>query len=259
MLLKPRRNFVKKSNSFNCDKASHLLRNFTKASCPQNKKLTKKFTALFLSAWETKEQADILREEIKDIAKDSQAVLLEALHPAASRWFSLGLASRISLVKPLFEDMPLVAPPEPAKSEYVGCMFVGVILNGSNSFIFKQTTWVFIAFENPGGWRNERDAVAVNVLQTARFQPGARARASIPDCVYTRVHPKVENFTAYNDSGLFGIHTSSEHKFVDGLVDIIGDEIIFVAEPGEGGCGHWSANSHLWLQEACKRIYERSP
>ncbi|EFJ06517.1 hypothetical protein SELMODRAFT_135279, partial [Selaginella moellendorffii] len=26
----------------------------------------------------------------------------------------------LSLVKPLFEDMPLVAPPEPAKSEYVG-------------------------------------------------------------------------------------------------------------------------------------------
>ncbi|EFJ28868.1 hypothetical protein SELMODRAFT_92732, partial [Selaginella moellendorffii] len=62
----------------------------------------------------------------------------------------------LSLVKPLFEDMPLVAPPEPAKSEYVG----GEWRHQGES----DTTWVSIAFEIPGGWRNERDAVAATML-----------------------------------------------------------------------------------------------
>ncbi|EFJ31092.1 hypothetical protein SELMODRAFT_409010 [Selaginella moellendorffii] len=101
--------------------------------------------------------------------------------------------------------MPLVAPPEPAKSKYVG-----------------------------GEWPLQGES------DSARFQPGAQARASIPDCTSRYSHSccpsHVENFSAftsvYNDSSLFGIRASSEHKFVDELVDIIGDELL--AEPGEG-------------------------
>ncbi|EFJ06291.1 hypothetical protein SELMODRAFT_448827 [Selaginella moellendorffii] len=224
--------------------------------------------------WEIKEQVDILREEIQEMAKDPQAMLLEALHPAgykgplgkalvtsessldridsralhefvaanytASRMVFAGSGVEhdyfLSLVKPLFEDMPLVAPPEPVKSEYVGGEWR---LQGES-----DTTSVSIAFEIPGGWRNERDAVMATVLQSllgggGSFSSGGPGKG-VHSRLYTRVlavHPKVENFTAftsvYNDTGLFGIHASSEHKFVGELVDLIGDELISVAEPGE--------------------------
>jgi processing peptidase subunit alpha len=102
----------------------------------------------------------------------------------------------LAVAEPLLADLPSVPRPEEPKSTYVGGDFrrhgeAGVCINfyiipfiyffyisffsfiplQENAVIYlityivRQATHVAIAFEVPGGWQKERDAIVLTVLQ----------------------------------------------------------------------------------------------
>lgn len=141
----------------------------------------------------------------------------------------------ISVAEPLLSDMAPVPIPSPPKTEYVG----GDWRQAADS----PRTHIALAFEVKGGWRNEADMYALTVLQTL-FGGGGSFSAGGPgkgmySRLYSRVlnkYEEVQSFTAfnsiYNDSGLFGIHATSDSDFVPSLVDIASSELTLVATPG---------------------------
>ncbi|BBN00700.1 mitochondrial-processing peptidase subunit alpha [Marchantia polymorpha subsp. ruderalis] len=227
---------------------------------------------LFLD-WEVKEQLQKVKAEIAEVANNPQSVLLEALHSAGYNG-ALGhhlLAPESALVRldgatvaefvaqnytaprivlaasgvdheellaiaePLLSDMPAVSAPSTPKTEYVG----GDWRQAADS----PRTHVAIAFEVPGGWRNEKDMYALTVLQSLLGGGGSFSAGGPGKGMYSRLYSRVLNkyeevqsFTAfnsvYNDTGLFGIHATSSSDFVPSLVDIATKEMIMVATPG---------------------------
>ncbi|CAM6085386.1 unnamed protein product [Calypogeia fissa] len=141
----------------------------------------------------------------------------------------------ISMAEPLLSDMPAVPSPSPPKSEYVG----GDWRQAADS----PRTHVALAFEVKGGWRNEADMYALTVLQTLLGGGGSFSAGGPGKGMYSRLYSRVLNkyeevqsFTAfnsiYNDTGLFGIHGTSDSDFVPSLVDIAAKELTLVATPG---------------------------
>ncbi|GLJ30406.1 hypothetical protein SUGI_0601650 [Cryptomeria japonica] len=224
--------------------------------------------------WEVKEQLARIKTEIAEISNNPQSLLLEALHSAGysgalgnpllapesavSRLNSTILeefvaenytAPRIvlaasgvdhqqllSVAEPLLADLPHVPHFDIAKSEYVGGDF--------RCQADSQSTHVALAFEVPGGWHNEKDAIALTVLQTlmgggGSFSAGGPGKG-MHSRLYLRVlneHQEVQSFSAfnsmYNDSGLFGIHATTGSNFVSEAVKIAAGELIAVATPGQ--------------------------
>ena len=87
----------------------------------------------------------------------------------------------LSYSEPLLSDLPKVPPPETPKSTYVGgdyrCqadsevnyefhdeLFLFCFLL-CECFLFVQKTHVALAFEVPGGWLKDKDAMTLTVLQ----------------------------------------------------------------------------------------------
>ncbi|KAL3697646.1 hypothetical protein R1sor_011722 [Riccia sorocarpa] len=223
--------------------------------------------------WEVKEQLEKVKAEIAEVSNNPQSVLLEALHSAGYNG-ALGnplLAPESALVRldgytlaefvaqnytaprivlaasgvdhselvgiaePLLSDMQAVSPAPPPKTEYVG----GDWRQAADS----PRTHVAIAFEVPGGWRNEKDTYALTVLQTLLGGGGSFSAGGPGKGMYSRLYSRVLNkyeevqsFTAfnsvYNDTGLFGIHGTSSSEFVPQLVDIATKEMLTVATPG---------------------------
>jgi processing peptidase subunit alpha len=224
--------------------------------------------------WEVHEQLSRVQAEIAEMASNPQCVILEALHSAgfvgglgqpllapesALKRLNGGVlhdfvaenytAPRIvlaasgvdhsellSVAEPLLADLPPVPQPAPVHNEYVG----GDWRQAADS----PKTHVALAFEVPGGWRNEKDSFAVTVLQTLLGGGGSFSTGGPGKGMYSRLYTRVLNryeqvhsFTAfnsiYNDTGLFGIHATSGTEFVPYLVDIATKEFIAVATPGE--------------------------
>ncbi|KAJ7517242.1 hypothetical protein O6H91_21G015100 [Diphasiastrum complanatum] len=224
--------------------------------------------------WEVKEQIHKVKEELAEIANNPQSVLLEALHSAG---FTGGLAkpllatesslSRldshtlesfmlenytaprivlaasgvdheelVSVADSLLSDLPAVSPPSPPVSEYVGGDWRGQA--------DSPNTHVALAFEVPGGWRNDKQAIAATVLQSllgggGSFSSGGPGKG-LYSRLYTRVlnqYQQVQSCTAfssvYNDTGIFGIHATAGSDFVPQLVDIATNELLAVATYGK--------------------------
>lgn len=229
--------------------------------------------------WELQSQLSIVKAESVEMSSNPQCVILEALHSAgyvgafgqpllARPESSLGrlngevfhdfvgrnyTAPRIvvaasgadhdellSVAEPLLSDLlPAALPAQsntPAASKYVG----GDWRQSADS----PHTHVALAFEVPGGWRNEKDAFAVTVLQTllggsGSFSAGGPGKGMYSR-LYTRVlnkYEQVQSFTAfnsiYNETGLFGIHAAAGPDSVANLVDIATKEFLAVATPGQ--------------------------
>ncbi|GLJ20078.1 hypothetical protein SUGI_0364390 [Cryptomeria japonica] len=142
----------------------------------------------------------------------------------------------LSVAEPLLADLPNVPCSKVPKSEYVGGDF--------RCQAYYRSTHVVLAFEVPGGLHNEKDAIALTVLQTlmgggASFSLGGPGKG-MHSRLYCRVlkqYRKVRSFCAfksmYNDSGLFGIYATTGSDFVSQAVELATGELLAIAVPGQ--------------------------
>ncbi|KAL6558487.1 hypothetical protein OROMI_018837 [Orobanche minor] len=224
--------------------------------------------------WEVSEQLHKLNAELSDFSKNPEHLLMEAIHStgysgpyanslvasesALSVLSSSVLeefvaenytASRMVLAasgvdhdklleytEPLFSDLPKVSRPlEPA-----------VIYTGGD---FRRqddsgTTHVALAFELPGGWVKEKDAMILTVLQMLMGGGGSFSAGGPGKGMYSRLylrvlnmHPEIQSFSAFssihNHTGLFGILATTGSEFATNAIDIAVKELTALATPGE--------------------------
>ncbi|KAG8367309.1 hypothetical protein BUALT_Bualt16G0058900 [Buddleja alternifolia] len=102
-----------------------------------------------------------------------------------------------------------------------------------------------LAFELPGGWFKEKDAIVLTVLQMLMGGGGSFSAGGPGKGMYSRLylrvlneHPQIQSFSAFsticNHTGLFGIQATTGSDFAINAIDIAVRELIAVATPGEG-------------------------
>ncbi|XP_059638273.1 mitochondrial-processing peptidase subunit alpha-like [Cornus florida] len=224
--------------------------------------------------WEVNEQLQKVKDEIGEASNNPQGLLLEALHSAG---FSGALANPLlapesainrlnstmleyfvaenytasrmvlaasgieheellKIAEPLLSDLPSVPRPEEPKSVYVGGDYRCQTDPGQTHFA--------LAFEAPGGWLKEKEAVTLTVLQMLMGGGGSFSAGGPGKGMYSRLYlrvlneyPQVQSFSAfnsiYNNTGIFGIQATTGSDFVSNAIDIAVKELISVATPGE--------------------------
>ncbi|KAJ0964708.1 hypothetical protein J5N97_025846 [Dioscorea zingiberensis] len=114
----------------------------------------------------------------------------------------------VSIAEPLLSDLPKVARIDEPKSVYTGVSD------------FQQKTHLAVAFEVPGGWLKEKDAMTLTVLQMLVGGGGSFSAGGPGKGMYSRLYRRVlnefqqiESFSAfnsvYNNTGIFGIHATT--------------------------------------------------
>ncbi|CAL0326034.1 unnamed protein product [Lupinus luteus] len=224
--------------------------------------------------WEVNEELRKVKAELGELSNNPQGLLLEAIHSAG---YSGALAypllapeaalnrldgpsleefvaehytaprivlaasgvdheELLSVAEPLLSDLPNVPRPEEPKSNYVGGDFRRHGESGG--------AHVAIAFEVPGGWQQERDAIVLTVLQMlmgggGSFSAGGPGKG-MHSRLYLRVlneYQQIQSFSAFNsifnNTGLFGIYASTSSDFVGKAVDIAAKELLAIASPGQ--------------------------
>ncbi|XP_028794813.1 mitochondrial-processing peptidase subunit alpha [Neltuma alba] len=224
--------------------------------------------------WEVKEELQKVKAELGELPNNPQGLLLEAIHSAgyygalanpllapessldgldgsvlenfvaehytAPRMvlaaYGVDHEELVSVAEPLLSDLPSVSRPEEPRSVYVGGDFRRQGEAGG--------THVAIAFEVPGGWHEEKDAIVLTVLQMlmgggGSFSAGGPGKG-MHSRLYLRVlneYQQIQSFSAFNSifnkTGLFGIYASTSSDFVSQAVDIAAKELIAVASPGQ--------------------------
>ncbi|KAM7509617.1 hypothetical protein LguiA_020070 [Lonicera macranthoides] len=224
--------------------------------------------------WEVNEQLQKVKAEISECSNNPQALLLEAIHSAG---YSGALANPLmasesainrlnstvledfvaenytaprmvlaasgvdheellKIAEPLLSDLPSVPRPEEPQSVYVGGDYRCQAGSGSTHFA--------LAFEVPGGWHKEKDAMTLTVLQMLMGGGGSFSAGGPGKGMYSRLYlrvlnqyPQIQSFSAfnsiYNNTGLFGIQATTSSDFVSKAVDVAVKELIAVATPGE--------------------------
>ncbi|KAI7739356.1 hypothetical protein M8C21_010699 [Ambrosia artemisiifolia] len=224
--------------------------------------------------WEVKEQIEKVKAELGEYANNPEALLLEAVHsvgysgPLANPLLaSEGVLSRINstvledfvaanytaprmvlaasgveheellkYAKPLLSDMPGGAQVEEPKSLYVGGDHRVMADTGRTSFA--------LAFELPGGWLKEKEAMTLTVLQMLMGGGGSFSAGGPGKGMYSRLYlrvlneyPEIQSFSAfssiYNHTSLFGIQATTSSDFASKAIDIAAKELIAVATNGE--------------------------
>ncbi|KAK1264786.1 Mitochondrial-processing peptidase subunit alpha [Acorus gramineus] len=224
--------------------------------------------------WEVNEQLMRVKEEIEESANNPHNLVLEAIHAAGysgalanplmasesaiSRLNSSILEEYVvenytaprmvlaasgveheellSVAEPLLSDLPKVPLPQAPKSKYIGGDFR------------RQTdtpkTHVALAFEVPGGWHNEKDAMTLNVILMLMGGGGSFSAGGPGKGMYSRLYlrvlneyPQIQSFSSfaniYDNTGFFGIYAATESDFASQVVDIASREILAIATPGE--------------------------
>ncbi|XP_078435066.1 mitochondrial-processing peptidase subunit alpha-like isoform X2 [Wolffia australiana] len=142
----------------------------------------------------------------------------------------------LNIAEPLLCELnkgPLLTTPQ---SIYIG----GEIRHKEDS----EKTHVALGFEVPGGWHNEKDATAVTILQFLMGGGGSFSAGGPGKGMHSRLYLRVLNkyqqvqsisafSSVYNDSGLFGVHMTTDPEFVAKLVEIAAAELILVTTPGQ--------------------------
>ncbi|GAB4842317.1 hypothetical protein Ancab_012287 [Ancistrocladus abbreviatus] len=224
--------------------------------------------------WEVNEQLQKAKLEVEELSNDPQGLLLEALHSAG---YSGALANPLmaheaalnrldgdileefvnenytaprmvlaasgveheqllSIARPLLSDLPNVPCPKEPKSVYVG----GDYRCQADSV----TTHVALAFEIPGGLRDERESVLATVLQMLMGGGGSFSIGGPGKGIYSRLYrhilaedQRIQSFSAfsriYSSTGIFGIHASMDSHYVGKAVSLAVGELISVATPGK--------------------------
>ncbi|GJN32170.1 hypothetical protein PR202_gb20652 [Eleusine coracana subsp. coracana] len=202
--------------------------------------------------WEVKEEISNLQAELAKASSNPETLLLEALHstgysgalanPLIASGSSIGrlntdvleyftaenyTASRIVLAASGVDHDELVSIAEPLLQD---------IPNSTN---------VALAFEVPGGWLKEKDYATASVLQTilggggmAHIPGGGREKG-----LHSRLNHLVNEFdqiksiSAFKDvhsnTGIFGIHTSTDASFASKAIDLAARELTALATPGQ--------------------------
>nr|XP_043621559.1 mitochondrial-processing peptidase subunit alpha-like [Erigeron canadensis] len=224
--------------------------------------------------WEVKEQIQKVKAEISEYGNNPEGLLLEAVHSAGYSG-ALGnalIASEASLnrldssileefvaanytaprivlaasgveheellkyAEPLLSDLPGGAHIEEPKSVYVGGDHRVMADTGRTSFA--------LAFELPGGWLKEKDAMTLTVLQILMGGGGSFSAGGPGKGMYSRLYlrvlneyPEIQSFSAftsvYANSGIFGIQATTIPEFAPKALDIAAKELIAVATTGE--------------------------
>ncbi|KAH1105026.1 hypothetical protein GLYMA_13G353500v4 [Glycine max] len=224
--------------------------------------------------WEVNEELRKVKAELGELSNNPQGLLLEAVHSAGysgalanpllasetalNRLNSSLLeefvaenytASRmvlaasgveheelLSVAEPLLSDLPSVPRPEEPKSNYVG----GDFRRQGESGVAR----VAIAFEVPGGWKKEKEAIALTILQMLMGGGGSFSAGGPGKGMHSRLflrvlneHQQIHSFSAFNslfnNTGLFGIYASTGSDFVAKAVDLAARELIAIASPGQ--------------------------
>ncbi|OAY84412.1 Mitochondrial-processing peptidase subunit alpha [Ananas comosus] len=142
----------------------------------------------------------------------------------------------VSIAEPLLSDLPNVSQCEEPKSAYVG----GEYRCQADS----SKTHVALAFEVPGGWRKEKDAMTLTVLQMLMGGGGSFSAGGPGKGMFSRLYlrvlnefPQIQAFSAfnsiYNDTGVFGIHATTGSEFAPKAVDLAARELLSIATPGQ--------------------------
>ncbi|XP_030457500.1 mitochondrial-processing peptidase subunit alpha [Syzygium oleosum] len=224
--------------------------------------------------WEVNEELRKVKAELSELSNNPQGLLLEAIHSAG---YTGALANPLlapesalnrldntileefvaenytaprmvfaasgveheellSIAEHLLSDLPNVARPAEPASKYVGGDFRQQADSGS--------THIALAFELPGGWIKERDAVILTVIQMlmgggGSFSAGGPGKG-MHSRLYLRVlneHQQIQSFSAFNSifnkTGLFGIYASTSSDFVAKAVDLAAEELLALATPGQ--------------------------
>ncbi|PKI66091.1 hypothetical protein CRG98_013499 [Punica granatum] len=224
--------------------------------------------------WEVNEQLKKVKSEIAEISNNPHGFLLEIIHSAgyagalanpllapesaisrlngtileefvaenytAPRMVlaatGVGHEELLSIAEPLLSDLSSVPRPEEPRSVYTGGDYRCQGESGRTHFA--------LAFELPGGWHNEKDAMTLTVLQMLMGGGGSFSAGGPGKGMYSRLYlrvlneyPQVQSFSAfsniYNRTGLFGIQATTGSDFVPQAIDIAARELIAVATPGE--------------------------
>uniref|UniRef100_A0A2P2JWH7 Complex III subunit II n=2 Tax=Rhizophora mucronata TaxID=61149 RepID=A0A2P2JWH7_RHIMU len=224
--------------------------------------------------WEVNEELKRVKEELGALSNNPQGLLLEAIHSAgysgalanpllapesalnrlngtileefvaehytAPRMVvaasGVELEQLLSVAEPLLSDLPKVSTPQEPKSVYVG----GDYRRQADSLM----THIALAFEVPGGWHNEKEAVVLTVLQMLMGGGGSFSAGGPGKGMHSRLYLRVLNeyqqlqsFSAFNsifnNTGLFGIYASTSSDFVPKAVDLAAEELIAIATPGQ--------------------------
>lgn len=89
----------------------------------------------------------------------------------------------LSVAEPLLADLPSFNEPIPVETQYVG--------GDWRQSVDSPKSHVAIAFEVPGGWRNEKDSYAVTVLQTLLGGGGSFSAGGPGKGMYSRLYTRV--------------------------------------------------------------------
>ncbi|CAL5360444.1 unnamed protein product [Camellia sinensis] len=224
--------------------------------------------------WEVNEQLQKVKAEIAEASNNPQGLLLEAIHSAGyygalanpllapesainrldcrileefvaenytASWMVLAASGveheeLLKIAEPLLSDLPSIRRREEPKFVYVGGDYRCQADSGKTHFA--------LAFEAPGGWHKEKEAMVLTVLQMLMGGGGSFSAGGPGKGMYSRLYlrvlnkyPQIHSFSAfnsiYNHTGLFGIHATTSSDFVSKAIDIAVKELIAVATPGE--------------------------
>ncbi|KAL7167999.1 hypothetical protein ACSBR2_038435 [Camellia fascicularis] len=227
--------------------------------------------------WEVNEQLQKVKAEIAEASNNPQGLLLEAIHSAepaidrldcrileefvaenyTARWMVLAASGveheeLLKIAEPLLSDLPSILLRSQSLSmlevitvaKLIQGFVSSVFLNYSLIFLDAQKTHFTLAFEAPGGWHKEKEAMVLTVLQMLMGGGGSFSAGGPGKGMYSRLYlcvlnkyPQIHSFSAfnsiYNHTGLFGIHATTSSDFVSKAIDIAVKELIAVATPGE--------------------------
>ncbi|XBI25408.1 hypothetical protein VPH35_050350 [Triticum aestivum] len=199
--------------------------------------------------WEVKEEIMKLKAELAEASSNPEAFLLDALH---SSGYSGALANPLiaseASVSRLNTDVleeflalnytspriVLAASGKP-KSVYVG----GEYRRAADS----SNTDLALAFELPGGWLKEKEFATASVLQALLGGGGVFTWGRPGKGLHSRLNPLVNEFdqiksisafkNVHSNTGIFGIHASTEAAFVPKVIDLAARELTSLATPGQ--------------------------
>nr|BAB62405.1 mitochondrial processing peptidase alpha subunit [Morus alba] len=227
--------------------------------------------------WEVNEQLQKVKAEISEASKNPEALVLEAIHSAG---YAGALANpllapesainRLEWVQfwegiywpktTLLQEIVLAAYGglNMKISIHCGATFglislLSLALRSQNLCIREGdyrcqadsgSTHFALAFEVPGGWHKEKEAIKLTVIQMllgggGSFSTGGPGKG-MHSRLYARVlnnHPQFQSISAfsniYNNTGIFGIQATTSSDFAAKAVDVVANELIAISKPGE--------------------------
>ncbi|WMV29925.1 hypothetical protein MTR67_023310 [Solanum verrucosum] len=142
----------------------------------------------------------------------------------------------LKVAEPLLSDLPKVPRAEEPTPVYVEGDYRRQADSGMTHFA--------LAFEVPGGWLKEKDAMTLTVLQMLMGGGGSFSAGGPGKGMYSRLYlrvlnayPQIHAFSAfssiYNNTGLFGIQAATISDFAPRAIEVAVKELTAVANPGE--------------------------